>query len=180
MGVHHFTLKLIPKAFLDKHQELTKHPWSNVDIDMAEDIKSGCWSSNQPSNEMLGLLRKILPIDNSLIIHGVKLKNINLRNHWGSDVRIWKETDGTVWDITLRFSPVEKKYDVLKKYIEIANVNNCILFNQESSKLLEADYDLILKNIKKSNAEIFKSDPIVLSKKVLIDQKTDNRDRKPL
>ncbi len=160
MGVHHFTLKLIPIAFLDKHQELTKHPWSDVDIDMVEDTKSGCWSSNQPSNEMLGLLRKILPIENSW----GETEEYQSKNHWGSDVRIWKETDGTVLDITLRFSPVKKEYDVLKKYIEIANVNNCILFNQESSKLLDADYDLILKNIKKSNAEKFKSDPIGIIK----------------
>ena len=155
MGVHHFKLSMIPRAFLKAWPELAAGGWSDEQLAAVEDEESGCWANRQPTPTTVAELRSLLPRDTSW----GDVEEFRSEGTWCSDLRIWKDDMGRVWDITLRFSPVADESDLLLRYVTVAQSADCVLYEEESGVILEPRADQVLPHLQSSRAARFVAAP---------------------
>jgi hypothetical protein len=155
VGIHQFKLSMIPRAFLKERPEFAGGAWSDEQLAAVEDEESGCWVGRQPTPAMVTELRSLLPRDTSW----GEVEEFRSEGTWGSDLRIWRDDAGRVWGITLRFSPVADKPDVLLQYVAAAESEDCVLYDEESGAVLEPRAEQVLPHLQKSRAMRFMAAP---------------------
>jgi len=151
MGIHHYKIELLPKAFFGQQ---IPGKLSNADVERGEDIASGWWASFPPSERLVSAMRTLLPKDKSWS----ETEEYVSEPSWGSDVRIWKE-GGAVWKIIFRFSLVVDGWTLMERFIAVARDECCVLLEAGSLLILEPDEDIVRERLSASHAIRFVRDP---------------------
>jgi hypothetical protein len=53
---------------------------------------------------------------------------------WSSDIRIWKEDEGDVFDIVFRYSPGNDGWSLMQAFVRIAREERCVLLEHDSGE----------------------------------------------
>jgi hypothetical protein len=85
MGVHHYEIALLPRAYFGTDLPATLLAG---DEERGEDFSAGWWASSPPSERLLTGLRSLLPVNKTW----GETEEYESANQWGSDVRIWKDS----------------------------------------------------------------------------------------
>src|SRR5208337_1350788 len=147
MGVHHFKLSMVPRAYFERVGSSVPATLTEEDVDRGESVESGWWASAQPSSQALASLRQICPTDKSW----GETEEFITSEPWGSDLRIWRE-HGRVWLVTFRFSPAVDDHTLLDRFVAIARDEDCLLLDAESGSLFEPDDKAVTEHLQKSRA----------------------------
>lgn len=142
MGVHHFTLYLVP-------------PGSRPVRDSDGRYHSSFLHGFGLSAGILGRLRSLLPKPN----HWGPVEEFCSSAEWGSDLRIWHEDDGEIGDIVFRFAPVGDPVQLLDAFITIAREAGCHLLVQTSFEVVPPDFERVFHALKSLRAFRVLSDP---------------------
>jgi hypothetical protein len=151
MGVHHFKLTVVPRAYFGERMPATL---SEADIDRGEDIASGWWAGHPPSERFLTAIRVLLPTDKSW---GETEEYVSA-DVWGSDVRVWKDA-GRVWGVTFRFSPVTDGWPLMQRFLALVREERGVLLEERSGAVFEPDEEIVRERLVTSRAVQFVRDP---------------------
>jgi hypothetical protein len=132
MSVFHFKLVLVPGACFLERAVLAGTTLTAEQRDPGESPGAGWWYAHPPSPDLLGQLRLLLPIARSWVQNGEYVS----ADQWGADLRIWK-TNGKVWHITFRFSPIAGCWPQFQRFLAVAEAEECWLVEARSGQLLE-------------------------------------------
>ena len=146
MGVFHYKLSLLPRAYFEHEVPASL---SGVEIE-----RGGWWAAHVPSERLLSALRTLLPRDQSW----GEVEEYVSGGDFSSDVRIWKDA-GRVDGIEFRFSPVGDDWSLMQQLIRIAGDERCVLIEDESGLVLDADEEVVRKHFASSRAAEFLRDP---------------------
>lgn len=151
MGVHHFKLAVVPKAYFGQQLPAVL---SETDRDRGEDGTSGWWASHPPSEQFLSAIRALLPTDKSW---GETEEYVSAGD-WSSDVRVWKDA-GKVWGITFRFSPVSDGWPLMQRFLAVVRDEQCVLVEERSGAVFEPEEQIVRERLTASRATQFVRDP---------------------
>lgn len=151
MGVHHFKLVVVPRAYFGQQLPVVL---SDAERDRGEDGASGWWASYPPSEQFLSAIRALLPTDKSW---GETEEYVSVGD-WGSDVRVWKDA-GRVWGVTFRFSPVSDGWPLMQRFLAIVRDEQCVLIEERSGSVFEPDEQIVRERLVASLAMQFVRDP---------------------
>jgi hypothetical protein len=154
MGVHHFKLSMLPRAYFERSGSPIPSVLNEVEIDRGEGADAGWWSSIQPSEQALARLRQLCPTNNTW----GEAEEYVTSETWGSDLRIWWE-HGRVWSVTFRFSPVADDRTLLDRFVSIARDEQCLLLHRQTGSLLEPVDEIVTERLQSSRAMRFILDP---------------------
>jgi hypothetical protein len=143
MGAHHFKFHLVPAG---------AHISRTADGELAGDFLVG----HKISEEVASRLRALLPKPN----HWGTVEEFNSASEWGSDIRIYREEDGSIGDIAMRFSPGADSLDVLRSFVGTAKEARCDVLVDSSTEVIPAEFEAVFSALKKHRAFRFLSDPI--------------------
>jgi hypothetical protein len=143
MGAHHYQLALLPSAFADD---------ASVDLWERDDL----WFE-QPPSALLRELRSLLPNETSW----GEVEEFESADEWGSDLRIGHggQRDGPVESIVFRFSPVADSREVLERFLATAARHGLLVCARESQCVLQPRIEIVERDLKRSTAYRFISDP---------------------
>ena len=110
MGIFHYTLIVVPSAFVDAHPELRQGALRKADL-----TERGLWR-NQPSPDCLARLRGLWAHDNSW---GDCEEYVSSHDDFCSDLRIWKDEADGVWSIDFRYCPAVDDIALLGSFLQI-------------------------------------------------------------
>jgi hypothetical protein len=161
MGVQHFKLSMVPKAYFERIGLPAPPMFTKDDIDRGERVDTGWWASIQPTPQALAGLRHICPTDKSW----GETEEFVTSEPWGSDLRIWKEL-GRVWQVTFRFSPVADDRTLLDRFVSFARDEHCLLLDAETGSLFEPDFETVAEYLHRSRAMSFVRDPTLWAGRV--------------
>lgn len=137
MGVHHFSLHLIP-------------------TDVSADSYYDGFLRNCPvSDAILLRLRKLLPKETSW----GTTEEFRSNADWSSDLRIWKEDDGTIFDIVFRYSPISEPKELLFSFLSIARDADFLIYEKSSKSILRPEEAEISKQFLLSASHRFLTEP---------------------
>lgn len=142
MGVHHFTLYMIPSG---------GRPVRNPDGTFDGSFLTGF----ALSEVILGRFRSLLPRPN----HWGSVEEFCSSAEWGSDLRIWHEDGGEVRDIVLRFSPGGDPIQLLHTFITIVKEARCDLLVQTSFEVIPPEFERVFQTLRSHRAFRFLSNP---------------------
>lgn len=142
MGVHHFTLYLIPSE---------GRPVKNLDGTYDGSFLAGFGLSEA----ILGRLRSLLPRPS----HWGPVEEFCSSAEWGSDLRIWHEDSGEVRDVVFRFAPGGDPIQLLHAFIAIVKEARCDLLVQTSFEVVPPEFERVFKALRGHRAFRFLSDP---------------------
>ena len=154
MGVHHFKLSLVPRAYFERTGSPVPALLTDEDVDRGQKADTGWWSSAQPSEQALVRVRQICRTDKSW----GETEEFVTSEPWGSDLRIWKE-HGRVWQIGFRYSPTADDISLLREFVAIAREEHCLLLDSNTGALFEPDDAIVLEHLRSSRAMRFVRDP---------------------
>jgi len=137
MGVHHFSLHLIP-----------------TDVS-ANSYDNGFLHEHSVSDAILLRLRGLLPKDTSW----GTTEEFRSDADWPSDLRIWKEEDGTIFDIVFRYSPVTDPKELLFSFLSIAKDADFLIYEKSSKSIFRPEEAVITKLFLGSASHRFLTDP---------------------
>lgn len=137
MGVHHFTLCLIPPG---------------VSADRYDD---GFLRNHSVPETILQRLRILLPKNRSW----GDTEEFESDAQWPSDLRIWKEEDGTIFSIVFRYSPIADPKETLFTYLDIARKGNLLIYEPQANSILKPEPEEIVPLFIASASNRFLSDP---------------------
>ncbi|MFN7140462.1 MAG: hypothetical protein ACK4UN_14085 [Limisphaerales bacterium] len=153
MGIHHYTLTVLPRAYFG---EQLPAALTHADSDRGgESTSDGWWASHPPSERFLNSIRSLLPIEKSW---GETEEYFSVDEWSSSDIRIWKEA-GEVWCITFRFSPVADGWSLMQRFLSLMREEHCVLFEEVSGAIFEPDERIVHQQLVASRAMQFVSDP---------------------
>lgn len=153
MGVHHFKLSLVPRAYFERLGSPVPPLLTDEDVDRGESA-DGWWSPLQPTEQAVSRLRQLCPTDKSW----GETEEFVTSETWGSDLRIWRE-QGRVWLVTFRFSPAADDRALLDRFVAIARDEHCLLLDAETGSLFEPDDEVVTERLRGSRAMRFVRDP---------------------
>ena len=151
MGVHHYKVSILPRAYFGQQLPATL---SEADRKHGEDVASGWWAFHPPSARFLTAVRALLPSDKSW----GETEEFVSAGDWSSDVRIWKDAS-RVWSITFRYSPVSDPWSLMQQFLSIARDEQCLLLEETSNAVIEPDEEIIRERLAASRAMQFVRDP---------------------
>jgi hypothetical protein len=154
MGIHHFTLYLVPRSFYERMDLPVPTTITEEDVERGESVDAGWWSPLQPTEQTLTRLRNLCPTKKSW----GETEEFVTSEKWGSDLRIWKE-HGRVWLVTFRFSPAADDHVLLDQFVAIARDEHCLLLDAETGSLFEPDDQMVAERLHASRAIRFVRDP---------------------
>jgi hypothetical protein len=154
MGVCHFKLSMVPRAYFERTGLPVPLVLTVEEIEHGENVKTGWWVPLQPTPQTLARLRKLCPYDQSW----GETEEFVTREPWGSDIRIWKE-QGRVWLVTFRFSPTADARTLLDQFVAIARDEHCLLLDADTGSLFEPDDTVVSERLRDSRAVRFAKDP---------------------
>lgn len=166
MGVHHYELAVVPRAYFGQQFTATM---SEANIGRGEDSSSGWWAVHPPSEQLLSGIRALLP--HARPWPGGDIEEYVCSGDWGSDIRVWKDA-GRVWQIVFRFSPVAGAWPLMQRFLALARDEQCLLLEERSGTVFEPDEKIVRERLLCSRAMQFVRDPmgaIVQSAKELKD-----------
>jgi hypothetical protein len=146
MGVFHYKLSLLPRAYFG-HEMPASLPETEIE-------RRVWWAAQAPTERLLSALRTLLPHDKSW---GETEEYVS-EGDFSSDVRIWKDA-GRVDGIEFRFSPVCDTWSLVQQFIRIARDEQCVLLEDESRVVLNADEDVVRERFAHSRAAEFLRNP---------------------
>jgi len=142
MGVHHFTLYVVPPG---------SHPVRNPDGTYESSFLLGC---HLPEH-ILQRFRSLLPMPNPW----GPVEEFNSSSEWGSDLRIWHEDDGTVDDIIMRYAPCGDSIQLMHNFLGIVKDAGCELLVPTSFEVIPPDLERVIGALRSHRAFRFLSDP---------------------
>jgi hypothetical protein len=154
MGVHHFSLSMVPREYFERTGAPVPTVLTNEDIDRGENTTSGWWASLQPESQTLSRLRQLCPTDKSW----GETEEFVTGGTWGSDLRIWKD-QGRVWLVTFRFSPIADDRTLLNQFVAIARDEHCLLLDTDTGSLFEPDNTIVSERLRDLQAMRFACEP---------------------
>jgi len=154
MGIFHFKLSLVPRAYFERKGSLVPAVLAEMDVDQGESEEDGWWSSLQPTEQTLTRLRQLCLNDKSWD----ETEEFVTSETWGSDLRIWWE-QGRVWLVTFRFSPMVDDRSLLDQFVAIARDEGCLLLDAETGSLFEPVDELVTERLRNSQAMRFVQAP---------------------
>lgn len=154
MGVHQFKLSLVPKSYYEHQHFDAPARLSPEEVERGGHPENGWWASSQPTAQMLGRLRALLPKDNSW----GETEEFTTSAPWGSDLRIWKERD-IIFGIDFRFSPTADSRSLLDCFVAIARESRCLLLEPETGSMFEPENSRVSEHLNSSRAMRFTRDP---------------------
>lgn len=166
MGVHQFMLTLVPKSYYECQRSVAPAKLSPEEIERGGHPENGWWASNQPSAQMLGRLRALLPKDESW----GETEEFTTSAPWSSDLRIWKENN-IIFAIDFRFSPITDSRCLLDCFVEIARESRCLLLESETGSMFEPENSSVSEHLNSSRAMRFTRDP----EGAIVESAKDNR-----
>ncbi|WP_321311497.1 hypothetical protein [Halarcobacter sp.] len=146
MAIFQYNIEIIPKEFVKKHKS---------DFQSAIDDYFAWEEFSNPSTNFINSIRSLLPINNSWS----DVEEFRSDDNWGSQIQIYK-TDGKFEAVVLKFSPAQDNIKILENFIRIADEEKCLLYAEESTKVLEPNLSEIIEDLKVSKAYKFMEDPI--------------------
>jgi hypothetical protein len=132
MSVFHFKLVLVPGAYFLERAVRAGTRLTVEQRDFGESPGTGWWFVHPPSPRLLERMRQLLPIAR---FWGETEEYVSA-DQWGADLRIWK-TNGKVWHIAFRFSPIAGCWPQLQRFLAVAEAEECWLVEARSGLLLE-------------------------------------------
>ena len=153
MGVHHYKLAVVPRAYFGQQLPVTL---SAADIDRGEDFPASWWASHPPSKLFLSGIRALLP--HAKPWPGGEVEEYGSSGDWCSDIRVWKD-GGRVRHITFRFSPVADAWQLMQQFLALARDEQCLLLEEQSGVLIEPAEKLVRERLDASCAMQFLRDP---------------------
>jgi hypothetical protein len=154
MGVHHYKLAVMPRAYFGQQLPATM---SEADIDRGEDTSSGWWSVHPPSEQFLSGIRALLP--HARPWPGGDVEEYVCSEDWGSDIRVFKKA-GRVLRIAFRFSPVADAWPLMQRFLTLARDEQCLLLEERSGAVFEPDEKIVRERLVASRAMQFVRDPM--------------------
>jgi hypothetical protein len=154
MGIHHFKLSMVPRAYFERIGSPVPSALSDEEVDRGENADTGWWSSFQPTEQALARLRHLCPINKSW----GKTEEFVTSETWGSDLRIWNG-QSRVWSVTFRFSPSTDDHTLLDQFVAIARGEHCLLLDDDTGFLFEPDDKVVAERLRNSRAMRFVRDP---------------------
>jgi hypothetical protein len=151
MGVYHFHLTVVPRAYFDQKLPIVL---SEAEIEQGDDGSCGWWASHPPSEHFLVAIRNLLPTDKSW---GETEEYVSA-DDWSSDVRVWKEA-GRVWGITFRFAPISDGWPLMQRFLAVARDEQCVLIEEKSRSVFEPDEQTVRERMAASHAMQFVRNP---------------------
>ncbi len=146
MAIFQYNIEIIPKEFVEKHK---------TDFQSALDDYFAWEEFSNPSTNFMNSIRSLLPINNSW----GDVEEFKSDDNWGSQIQIYK-TDEKFEAVVLKFSPAQDNIKILENFITIADEEKCLLYAEESSKVLQPNLSEIIEDLKVSKACKFMEDPI--------------------
>jgi len=154
MGVHHYKLAVMPRAYFGQQLPATM---SEADIDRGEDTSLGWWAAHPPSDQFMAGIRDLLP-------HARPWPDGDVEEYvcsgdLGSDIRVWKKA-GRVWRIAFRFSPVADAWPLMQRFLTLARDEQCLLLEERFGAVFEPDEKIVRERLVASRAMQFVRDPM--------------------
>jgi len=142
MGVHHFTLYMIPSG---------RRPLRNPDGTYESSFLSGFGLSGV----ILERLRSLCPKPN----HWGPVEEFCSSAEWGSGLRIWHDDEGAIRDVVFRFAPGGDPVQLLHTFITIVKEAGCDLLVQTSFEVIPPEFERVFQMLRGHRAFRFLSDP---------------------
>jgi len=153
MGIFQYQVALLPRAYFGKQLPAQL---SDAEIERGEDVVSGWWASEPPTEHLLAAVRSLLPTDKSW--PGGDVEEYVLGGDYSSDIRIWKE-GGRTWGITFRFSPAANSWPLMQRFLSVARGEHCLLLEEKGGAVIEPEEEIVRERLLASRAMQFVDDP---------------------
>lgn len=146
MAIYQYNIEIVPKEFVEKYK---------TDLQSALDDYFAWEEFSSPSTNFMNSIRSLLPINNS----NDDFEEFKSDDNWGSQIQIFK-TNGKFEAVILKFSLSHDNIKILEKFIRIADQEKCLLYAEESTKILQPNLLEVIEDLKVSRAYRFMKDPI--------------------
>jgi hypothetical protein len=142
MGAHHFKFHLVPAG-------------ARVTRDADGELPGDFLVGHKIREEVVSQLRALLPKQN----HWSTVEEFNSASEWGSDIRIYREKDGSIGDIAMRYAPVADSLDTLRAFVRVTKEAGCDIVVDSTAEVVPAELEAVVAALKKHRAFRFVSDP---------------------